>query len=231
MGSVSAIMTVRDGELYINEAIDSMLGQSDPPDEIVIVDDGSRDGTVAIIEAYGDPVRLIRLTQEAPRGQGAALNTALDVIGGELIAFLDSDDVWPLHKLELQCGALDQDPALDLVFGHVEEFISPDLTDDERAELRVTDGPVPAKLRGSMLIRREAMRRAGPFSSEWKVAEFVDWYSRANDEGLREEMLGDVVLRRRLHRTNIGRRRKEARVEYATVMAARLRRRRSQGEP
>jgi glycosyltransferase involved in cell wall biosynthesis len=230
MDPVSAIMTVRDGELYIAEAIDSMLGQSAPPDEIVIVDDGSRDSTAAIVEAYGDPVRLIRLTQQDPRGQGAALNTALDVIGGELIAFLDSDDLWPLHKLELQGGALDQDPALDLVFGHVEEFISPDLTDEERAELRATDGPVPAKLRGSMLIRREAMRRAGPFSTEWKVAEFVEWYSRVHDDGLQEEMLGNVVLRRRLHRTNIGRRLKESRVEYVSVMAARLRRRRARGE-
>jgi len=54
-----------------------------------------------------------------------------------------------------------------------------------------------------MLIRREAMERAGRFSTELKVAEFVEWYSRVHDDGLREEMLGDVVLRRRLHLTNI----------------------------
>jgi glycosyltransferase involved in cell wall biosynthesis len=224
---ISAVMTVRDGERYIGEAIDSMLAQSAPTTEIVIVDDGSQDGTAAIVEGYGGVVRLLR---QEPLGQGAALNAGIEIVSGELIAFLDADDLWTRRKNELQAAALAEDPALDMAFGQVEEFVSPELAEGERAQLRPIDGAVPAKLKGTMLIRAEAMNRAGPFATDWVVAEFVDWCARAHEAGLREAMVDEVVLRRRLHRENIGRRRKDARQEYARVMGDRLRRRRAAGE-
>jgi glycosyltransferase involved in cell wall biosynthesis len=221
---VSAIMCVRDGERYIDDAIGSMLGQTVPPDEVVVVDDGSTDGSAAIAQGHGDPVRVIR---QDPLGQAAAINSALEVVTGELISFLDADDLWTLRKLEVQREALDRSRNLDAVFGHVEEFISPDLEREERAQLRPVSGPVPAKLKGTMMIRRNAMRRAGPFATGWKVAEFVDWYARAQDAGFREEMLDELVLRRRLHLMNVGRRHKASRGEYAAVMAAHLQRRKT----
>lgn len=226
--AISAIIVVRDGEPYLSEAIDSVLAQTLPPDEIVVVDDGSQDDSAAIAEKYGGAVRVIR---REPLGHAAGLNKGIEAARGELIAFLDADDLWTPRKLELQRGVLDRDSRPDLVFGSVEEFISPDLSDEEAAQLRPTEGAVPAKLKGTMLAWREAMDRAGPFGTGWKIAEFVDWYSRAVDESLREEMLGEVVLRRRLHRANVGRRFKDSRVEYAAVMAARLRRRRAQESP
>jgi glycosyltransferase involved in cell wall biosynthesis len=226
--AISAIIVVRDDEPYLSETIDSVLAQTEPPDEIVVVDDGSQDDSGAIAAEYGEAVRVIR---QEPLGHAAGINKGIEAARGELIAFLDADDLWTPRKLELQGRALDRDPRLDLVFGNLEEFISPDLSDEEAAQLRPTEGAVPAKLKGTMMIRREAMDRAGPFSMGWKIAEFVDWYSRATDEGLREEMLGEVVLRRRLHRANVGRRFKDSRVEYAAVMAARLRRRRAQKSP
>jgi glycosyltransferase involved in cell wall biosynthesis len=223
---VSAITPVRDGEAYIGEAIESMLSQTAPPDEIIVVDDGSQDDSATIAGGY-DKVTVIR---QERRGQAAAINNALGVVGGEIVAFLDSDDLWTERKLELQREALAADPELDLVFGCVEEFISPELEPEERAQLRPTESATPAKLKGTMLIRHEALRRAGQFATEWRIAEFVEWYVRAQEAGLREMTLGDVVLRRRLHKTNIGRRQKGARTEYATVMAQRLRRRRGRAE-
>jgi glycosyltransferase involved in cell wall biosynthesis len=220
---ITAIVPARDAELYIEEAIDSILAQTRPPDEVIVVDDGSRDGTAERVERYGDPVALIR---QEPGGIGAAINTALDAAEGDLISFLDADDLWSPRKLELQCEALAADPGLDLVFGHAEEFISPDLSESERARLRVTPDPQPAKLKGTMLIRRAAFDRAGRFPTEWKVVDFIDWYARAQEQELRELMLDQVVLRRRLHRSNSGRNRSEARTEYAAAMGAMLRRRR-----
>ena len=186
-----------------------------------------RDGTAAVVEAYGDRVRMIR---QEPIGQGSALNAGIENADGELISFLDADDLWRPRKLELQCEALDEDPGLDLVFGMAREFISPDLSDEERAELRARTSPAPAKLKGTMVIRRAALERAGPFEAGWRIAEFVEWYTRATDVGLREEMLDEVVLERRLHRTNIGRSQKDARVEYAAAMRAQIRRRRAREE-
>jgi glycosyltransferase involved in cell wall biosynthesis len=219
---ISAIVPVRDGELYIGEAIDSILGQSRPPDEVIVVDDGSQDGTAALVERYGDRVTLIH---REPGGVGAAVNTGLEAAEGELIAFLDADDLWTPRKLEFQSEAMAADPALDMVFGQVEHFISPELSDAERGQLRAPE-PQPAKLKGTMLIRRTALERVGVFPTEWKVVDFVDWYARAQEQGLRELMLEEIVLRRRLHRSNIGRSQSEARTEYASAMGALLRRRR-----
>jgi glycosyltransferase involved in cell wall biosynthesis len=220
---VSAIVPVRDGELYIEEAIDSILGQTRPPDQVIVVDDGSRDGTSARIEGYGDSVALIR---REPGGVGAAVNTGLDAANGDLISFLDADDLWTPRKLEVQCEALAADPGIDTVFGHVEQFVSPDLTDTDRARLRPTPAAQPGKLKGTMLIRRAAVDRAGRFPTEWKVADFIGWYARAQEQGLSERMLGEVVLRRRLHRSNLGRSETDVRTEYASAIGALLRRRR-----
>ena len=221
---VSVVVAVRDGEPYIEEAIDSILAQTRPPGQVIVVDDGSRDGTSARIEGYGDSVTLIR---REPRGVGAAVNTGLDAAHGDLISFLDADDLWTPRKLEIQCEALAADPGIDMVFGHVEQFVSPDLTDAERARLRATPAAQPAKLKGTMLIRRDTIDRVGRFPTEWKVAEFIGWYGRAQEQGLSERMLDEVVLRRRLHRSNLGRTGIESRTEYASVIGALLRRRSS----
>jgi glycosyltransferase involved in cell wall biosynthesis len=220
---VSAIVPVRDGELYIEEAIDSILAQTRPPDQVIVVDDGSRDGTAAKVERHGDAVTLIH---RDPAGVGAAVNTGLEAADSDLISFLDADDLWTPRKLELQCEALAADTALDIVFGHVEQFISPELNDDERARLDVIPGTHPAKLKGTMLIRRPALDRVGQFRTHLKLADYVDWYARAQEQELAERMLDEVVLRRRLHRSNIGRTKSEARTEYASAIGALLRRRR-----
>jgi glycosyltransferase involved in cell wall biosynthesis len=220
---VSVIVPVRDGELYIEEAIDSILAQTRVPDQLIVVDDGSTDSTAERVEGYGDSIALLRREHG---GVGVALNRGLDAADGALISFLDADDLWTPRKLELQCAAMDDDPALDMVFGHVEQFISEELSDEERSRLRPPAGHQAAKMKGTMLVRRAALDRVGPFPTQWKIVDFVDWYSRAQELGLREEMLGEVVLLRRLHRTNIGRHRAGDRSEYARAMGAMLRRRR-----
>jgi glycosyltransferase involved in cell wall biosynthesis len=220
---VSVIMPVRDGERYIGEAIDSILAQTRAPDQVVVVDDGSTDTTADRVMTYGDAVSLIR---RRPGGIGAALNSGLDAADGSLISFLDSDDLWTARKLELQCDAMDADPALDMVFGQVEQFISPELSAEEQSQLRPPEGHQAAKMKGTILVRRSAIDRIGRFSTQLKLADFVDWYARAQELGLREQMLDEVVLRRRLHRDNLGRRESDNRGEYASAMGALLRRRR-----
>ena len=220
---ISAIIPVRDGELYIEEAIDSILAQTRVPEQVIVVDDGSSDGTAERVTGYGDAVALLR---RGPGGVGAALNTGLDVADGDLISFLDADDLWAPRKLELQGEALASDQNLDLVFGRVEQFFSPELSHEERSRLRPPFGNQPAKMKGTMLIRREAFERVGRFPTGWRIVDFVDWYARAQEQRLSELMMDEVVLRRRLHRSNISRSRQESRTEYASAMGALLRRRR-----
>ena len=83
--------------------------------------------------------------------------------------------------------------------------------------------------RGAMLLSREAHDRVGPFGQDWVVAEFIDWYGRARDAGLTEVVVPEVLLRRRIHTTNTGRRRPDARNDYPRVMRKLLERRRRAG--
>jgi glycosyltransferase involved in cell wall biosynthesis len=221
--SVSAVVPARNAALYLSEALESIWAQTRAPDQVIVVDDGSTDETAEIAEAQAGPVTLIKRSHG---GVGAAVNSGLAAADGELISFLDADDLWTSDKLEVQCAALAAEPKIDMVFGHVEQFMSPELSDEERALLRPPGPVTPAKLKGTMLIRRASLERVGLLSTSLHVADFVDWYSRAREHGLREQMVGEVVLKRRIHLANNGRLHREARVEYAHVIARARRRQR-----
>ncbi len=90
------------------EALESVLQQTRPPREIIVVDDGSQDDTPARLAAYGDRIRVIR--QEQPQGVSAARNRGIAAATGEWLAFLDSDDLWRPDKLARQCAALREHP-------------------------------------------------------------------------------------------------------------------------
>jgi glycosyltransferase involved in cell wall biosynthesis len=226
--AVSVVVPARDAELYLAEAIESILGQTLPPAQVIVVDDGSQDGTAEIAEGFGAAVTVLRQERS---GIGAAVNAGLALAAGEEFAFLDADDVWMPRKLERQRAVLDAEPETDMVFGHVEQFISPDLSSEESAELRPPVGSLPGKVKGTMLVRRASFERVGPFDTSWTVADFVDWYSRADCLGLRERMLGEILLHRRLHKTNSGRVNRRARNEYARAIALARQRRRTGADP
>ena len=96
---VSVIIPVYNGERYLRECLDSALAQTHAPSDIVVVNDGSTDGTSDILREYSGQVIVI---EQENRGQGAAINRAVANSTGELIAFLDCDDCWDPRKLERQ---------------------------------------------------------------------------------------------------------------------------------
>ena len=219
---VSVVIPAFDAERYLADALESVVGQTLPPAEVVVVDDGSTDRTTAVAGSFGPLVRCVR---RARGGPGAALNTGIEHTRCELLAFLDADDVWLPDKLAAQTRALSTDTDLDLVFGHVRQFRSPDLTPDEGARIALRAGTQPGASKGTMLIRRGAFMRVGPFATDLAAGEFVDWYARAIDAGLRGAMLPDVVMERRLHRSNTGARDRQAHQDYARVLRTVLERR------
>jgi glycosyltransferase involved in cell wall biosynthesis len=221
---VGVVIPVRNGERYLGEAIESVLGQTLPASEIVVVDNGSTDASAAVAARSGDPVRVV---SHEPAGIAIAYNRGIEETGEELVAMLDADDLWTPDKLELQVAALNADPDLEAVFGYAHEFISPDLAPDERSRLSPRPEPLPWRVKGTILIRRAALERVGPFDPAWRVGEFVDWYARADELGLRSAMLESVVLHRRLHDSNYGRSEHADRVDYTRVVRTALRRRRT----
>jgi glycosyltransferase involved in cell wall biosynthesis len=213
---VSVIIPVRNGARYIASAIESVLGQTRPAGEVLVIDDGSKDKTAGIVSRFSS--RGVRLIQQPARGAAAARNTGVKVARHELFAFLDADDLWTSTKLEQQCAELRSDTALDMVFGHVRNFVSSDVEPATRARLRCPEESVPGPHVGTMLIRRGSFERVGLFETEWTIGEFLAWYARAQLLGLREKMIPTVLLERRLHRTNQGVLKRSERGDYVRVI-------------
>ena len=195
------MIPVYNGERYISEALDSVLQQTRPAEEIIVVDDGSFDHTGQILEGYAGRIRLIR---QANAGQSSALNVGVAAATGDTLAFLDADDLWMPTKLALQCAALSSNRALDVVFGGIEQFLSPEIDPEVGGNYFVPDGTHDGVAKSTMLVRRGALDRVGPFD-ELIISDFIDWYARALALGVRVEVIPELVARRRHHPGNLGR--------------------------
>jgi len=202
-----------------------VFAQTHRPLEVIVVDDGSEDDTRAVAQSYGE---RIRFSSQERSGAGAARNAAAGFANGDHLAFLDADDRFLPEKLEHQLAALAADPTLDMVFGHVREFVSPELPADVQASIRPPAAPSPWTTPNLMLIQRGSFDRVGPFATELRVAETVDWYARAVEAGLKGIVLQEIVLERRLHPRNSGLRERDARSDYLQVIRASMERRRRQ---
>ena len=190
--SVSVIIPAYNAETFLAEAIDSVLSQGHDPLEVIVVDDGSTDRTAGVASGYGPQVRLL---QQPNGGIGSARNAGIDAATGDLLAFLDADDLWTDGALEARLALLEAQPALDGAFGLVENFY--DDVSDERFEVK-TEVIARGQVAGTLLVRREAFLKAGMFT-EVRLGEFIEWYARALDAGLRFDTAPLVILRRRVH--------------------------------
>lgn len=156
----------------------------------------------------------------------AARNRAIPEARGGFLAFLDADDRFPPDKLRRQLDAFEAEPELDVVYGHVTEFVSPDVDPETRTLLREPQHDVPWPTPNLMLVRREAFMRVGLFSTDLKVGIGVDWYARSVETGLKSAVPPVLALERRLHAENNGIRQRAAKPQYLHVLKAALDRRR-----
>ncbi|MFN2420805.1 MAG: glycosyltransferase family A protein [Gemmatimonadota bacterium] len=211
---------------YVEEALESAFSQEVDLHEVVVVDDGSTDGTGDQVRAFGDRVRY---QWQANTGISGARNAALAQATGDLIAFLDADDVWPQGSLRARLAALREDDRIDYAFGKVEQFVSPEVAEAVVARHRAAAASAvfgAARLAGAMLIRRRTFERVGGFDTSLRIGETLDWVARADDLGIRNQCLPELVLRRRLHATNSGLTHQANRTDYLVVARAALARRR-----
>jgi glycosyltransferase involved in cell wall biosynthesis len=222
---VSTIIPVYNAEEYLAAAIESILAQSYRPLEIIVVDDGSTDGSAAVARQFA----AVRYYHQSNMGQGAARNRGLELANGPYLAFLDADDLWAEDKLVKQMDVLAARPEVDMVLGHATQFRSPELASSDGRAAPHQEQALPCHLPGAMLIRRRAFDRVGPFDARLRVAEPVDWFARAREVGVRMVMLPDIVLKRRLHDDNLGVRERRSQLEYVRVLKRSLDRRRAAG--
>jgi len=202
--TISYILAVYNGQQYLAEALTSILGQSHPVDEVIVVDDGSTDDTAQIAERFGPPVRCI-VQQNA--GQSAARNHGLRVSRGDMLGFLDGDDLIHPKKIECQLQRFAEAPELVFLDAFAKNFWSPEIPEDKRQlpswqALTHSDQPWPEFI-ATWLFRREVWRRVGEFDENRRFAEDSDWHDRVRFSGLPMETMKSVLARRRLHHTNL----------------------------
>jgi glycosyltransferase involved in cell wall biosynthesis len=214
---------VFNGADYLASALASVQSQTCEAVETIVVDDGSVDATAEVAAAFDDP--RLRYVRQARGGAAAARNYGARLAQGRLIAFLDCDDLWLPTKLERQIEALENGQG-EMIFGRIQEFVSPELSAEVAAGLIPHDEEMVGPSATTMLLRRDDFERVGGFDPEIRIGEFIDWFARAEDLGLRPYVVPDVLVRRRLHAANQGRHNHDRRAEYARVMKGVLDRRR-----
>ena len=221
---ISVIIPVYNCEKYLAEAIESVLSQCYPSLEVIIVDDGSTDSSAEVAAQF---LPKVKYQFRENSGPSTALNQGIKLSQGDFLAFLDSDDIWELGKLTAQMHVFSENPEYDAVFGYIQQFKSPELDWESHQKILIDQEIMPGYHKGTMLIKRSSFNRVGQFNPQMKFVDFIDWFARAKEKELKMFMMKDVLMRRRLHKTNMGVREKASRLEYVRILKASLDRRRA----
>lgn len=209
MSLVSVTMPVYNAERYVAEAVQSVLAQTHRELELIIVDDGSTDGTLAILQRLAAQDPRIRLSSRANRGISATRNECLAQARGEFIAVLDADDVAMPDRFDRQVQYLRDHPDCLCVGGAIQEI------DEQGRELIQTRFPTedsaiqesalsagPSLCHSAVLMRREAVERVGGYREEVSSAEDLDLWLRLGERG-RLANLPDIVVKYRVHTDSV----------------------------
>jgi len=220
---VTAIVPVFNGERYLRVALESIFSQPHRPLQVVVVDDGSTDGSAAIARSFPE----VEYVFQPNAGVAAARNTALQRARGELIAFLDQDDRWTPDKLAVQMKVLAEQPDTDFTYCRIRNVL-----EGERPawlDPRFVDEDSVTFMPGSLLVRRRAFERVGPFNVSFVNGSDTDWLLRARDAGLRIAVTQDVLLLRTVHDGNASRNYATSRRDVFAALHGAIRRRKAAG--
>jgi glycosyltransferase involved in cell wall biosynthesis len=220
--TISVIIPVYNCEKFISEALESVINQTYKPFEIIVMDDGSTDRTAEIVQQFEGVSYFCKENS----GISSTLNSGIRKVTGDLIAFLDADDYWALDKLEKQVQLLDQNAEVDAVFGYHKRFFSKTFQELSEDELADSKRVLPGYFKAAMLIRKDSFYKVGLFDESIKMGDFLDWYRRASDFGLKMEILNQIVFYRRIHGENSSLKNKANITDYVRIMKASIDRRR-----
>ena len=190
---VSVLVPVYNGERYLEEALDSVFAQGWEPLEVVVLDDGSTDSSAEIAQRYA-----VRYIHQENAGIAAARNAAIGAARGEIVAFLDADDVWLPGGLEARVSHLLGDPGLGYVLSRMEVFFEPRTERPSWIRQRVLSAPQHGFFQ-TFVGHRGVFDEVGLFDPAFEPSDDIDWFARAKDAGVASFELPQVCARYRVH--------------------------------
>jgi len=200
--TVSVVIPVYNGERFLGEAIDSILAQTRSAAEVIVVDDGSTDGSLAIAEGYAERHPEVVVATRPNGGASAARNTGIALATGDALAFLDADDIAEPQFLAVQLGRLEADPSLAGVMGAGRVFVEPGAPEPVWLTARQRDVRTRPRLM-TMVVHRSVFTALGVFDTGLSHGEDTDWVLRCGEAGHRIDIHTEVLIARRVHHHNL----------------------------
>jgi glycosyltransferase involved in cell wall biosynthesis len=209
---VSVIIPLHNGAPHLAEAVASVTAQTRLPDELVVVDDGSTDNGIALIQTLSAPFP-IRLVRQQRAGQSSARNRGVATAVGELLAFLDQDDTWHPQHLEVLCRPFVENATVGWVYGDFDEidatgrtvtlsFLAERAIGHPRRSLEACLGENLMVIPSASVVRRTAFEALGGFDEQLQGYEDDDLYVRAFRAGTPMVFEPRSLTRFRVHPTS-----------------------------
>ena len=196
---VSVLIPTYNCAKYLPEAIESVLAQSFKDFEIIVVDDGSTDDTAQVVARYPQ----VRYLQKVHSGISETRNAAVSAACGEVVAFLDADDLFAPDKLQKQIAYLDENPDCQLVFTKAENFYQDAAASREEAQQALFDASLERCII-TCAIRRSVFKEHGGFRTDYPHGEDTQFMYRLSISGISiNHCLPEVLYKRRVHSSNI----------------------------
>ena len=219
---VSVIIVVKNGERYLSTAIESAIAQTYPIKEIIVIDGQSSDNTRKIARSFSQ----VRYIWQNNLGLANARNLGIEVAEGELIAFLDYDDLWQSNKLQRQVDYFIKEPALKYTIALVKSFLEsgcslrPEFKKQDFEQIKI--GYTPS----SLVVKKSLFNEIGFFNPDFAIGCDSEWFSRAKDCQISMKIIPEVLQYKRIHNLNLSANIKNYRAEMLTIIKQSLKRKR-----
>jgi glycosyltransferase involved in cell wall biosynthesis len=202
--TVSCIIPVFNGAGYLEEALESVFSQTYSSLEIIVVDDGSTDSTPTILVSYDDRIQSLRQDNLGP---SAARNRGIRQSSGELLCFLDADDIWVADKTEFQVALLESESESGICTGYQKNFWIKSLHEEElRSRNSGLSKPHPGPS-STLMVRRTVFELIGLFDPQLRHRDTAAWLMKAREANVKILESKQLWVHRRIHENNLSRKR------------------------
>jgi len=202
---LSIVIPAFNVERFVSDAVSSALAQTVADVEVIVVDDGSTDGTVRVLSGFGDP--RLRVIRQPNRGVSAARNAGIAAARAPYVGFIDGDDAWEPNKAERHLALMESDPSIGISFSH-----SLWMDAGGRLDGRVLFTPLERPVLRDMLVRNvlgngsspvvraDCLAAAGPFDEDLPTCEDWEmWVRVLRDTGMTARLVPEALTRYRVN--------------------------------